>query len=322
MSYNSFNYNYRPAKSIERKLIIEILREIYGSSNKESCTYIGMGAIFFTDFRLIHKELGINKMINIESNVNDERRFIFNKPYACIELNWGMTNEVLPRLDWDNKTILWLDYTDSLQPYMFEDIDTFFSKAQIGSFFLLTCNSAFQKFFDKKNGIHDVDSFKEVFEEYSPYHLPPERLTAKKAPYLMKEMINSRIDHILKQRNASIEEAGDKCVYHQMLFIHYQDGAAMMTTGGYLTTANELRNFISTPVNSLPFIRSNNEISDIQSPILTNQETILLNTFLPCSKDILLDLEDVNINFIPVSEREKYIDNYRYYPNFFEVRDL
>jgi hypothetical protein len=140
-SYNIFNYNYRPAKSVERKIFVELLKEMYGVIDAKKCTYIGFGSIFFVDFRMIHKELGIKKMINIEGNIEDKQRFEFNKPYSCIDLKWGKSTEVLIDLDWTGKKIIWLDYDETLQAYMFEDLEIIFSNIEPGSFYFLSCNS-------------------------------------------------------------------------------------------------------------------------------------------------------------------------------------
>ena len=182
-SYNSFNYNYRPAKSIERKIFIEILKATYGVISDRSYEYIGLGSIFFTDFKLIHKELGITEMINIEQNETDKKRFEFNKPFSCIKLKWGMTNDVLPSLKWDNRKIIWLDYDQSLQNYMFEDIDTIFSNLISGSFFLFSCNSSFQRYYNNSDQSYRIEDFEKDFDGFSPLEIKNENLTKKKAVF-------------------------------------------------------------------------------------------------------------------------------------------
>lgn len=320
-SYNQFNYNYRPAKTIERKLFIELLKELYGVVNSKNTTYVGLGSIYFTDFRLVHKELGISKMINIEYNEKDRNRFEYNKPFACINLEWGMTTEILPGLDWDGKKILWLDYDQTPQVYMLEDVETVFSNIAADSFFFLSCNSSFQRFYDKDKTVHDVERFKAEFEQYSPLEITAEMLTNKKSPYLIRKMINNEIKHVLDQRNAGILDEGDKLIYCQLLFIIYQDGAPMFSTGGILKTVRDLRKFAKSKIFSLPYIRTAETFLDLQSPLLTNSEIDLLNTFLPNLKKKRF-LNAGEIDFIPEVEKDKYYEIYRYYPSFVEIRDF
>lgn len=320
-SYNQFNYNYRPAKSVERKIFIELLKELYGVVDSANTTYVGLGSIFFTDFRLVHKELGISKMINIEYNQADRKRFEYNKPYACIDLEWGMTTTVLPRIDWVGKKILWLDYDSSLQSYMFDDIETVFSNIVPDSFFLLSCNSSLQRFFNRTMNVHELNLFKGEFGEHVPLDTNSEMLTNKKTPYLIRKMIHNQIRHILAQRNSGIVEEENKLVYCQLLFIIYQDGAPMMSTGGVLKTRGSIRKFAKSNAFSLPYIRTAENYLDLQSPHLTNSEIDLLNTYLP-NKRLNGFIAIGDLDFIPESEKQKYYSIYRYYPAFVEIRDF
>ncbi|MBV6438381.1 MAG: hypothetical protein EPGJADBJ_00002 [Saprospiraceae bacterium] len=132
-TYHTINYNLRSSKSIERKVILETIRGFYPPNEISKYRYVGFGSIFFADFRLVHKELGINKMVCIEGN-DDEQRFQFNKPYKCIDLRMGMSDKVLPNLDWSCKNIVWLDYDRTLQSYMFDDLETLTTCLKADSF--------------------------------------------------------------------------------------------------------------------------------------------------------------------------------------------
>ena len=50
--------------------------------------YIGMGAKYFVDFSLLHKEFGIDNMYSMEINSAEKnrKRFEFNKPFNCIKM--------------------------------------------------------------------------------------------------------------------------------------------------------------------------------------------------------------------------------------------
>jgi hypothetical protein len=92
-------------------------------------------------------------MINIEAETEDKKRFQFNSPFSCINLEWGMSYDVLPRLDWSGKKILWLDYDKPLQHYVFDDIDHVFSNVEHGSFYFMSCNSLLSRFYDRKTNV-------------------------------------------------------------------------------------------------------------------------------------------------------------------------
>lgn len=129
-SYMKFNYNVRASKSVERKMILEVLKELCPPSVINNYQYIGLGSVFYTDFRLFHKDLNICDMVCIEGDVDDEERFRYNKPYKCVNLIMGHSSDILPKLDWEKPTISWLDYDDKLMPFMFSDIRTIINNAK------------------------------------------------------------------------------------------------------------------------------------------------------------------------------------------------
>ena len=164
-SYTKFNYELRTAKAIERKMIIEVFKQLSRFLKLEDYRYVGFGSIFFKDFKLFHKGLGITDMISIERDIDHFKRFEFNRPYNCIELKMGDSGEVLLELNWDKKNIIWLDYDDALKPYMFEDIATVFTRMNSGSIFFMTCNYSFPEY-SEKPGEYKFDLFKKDFEEH------------------------------------------------------------------------------------------------------------------------------------------------------------
>ena len=58
-SYEQINYSLRPAKQIERKMLIEAFRNLTEFGDIGSYRYIGFGSIYFSDFNQVHKSLGI-----------------------------------------------------------------------------------------------------------------------------------------------------------------------------------------------------------------------------------------------------------------------
>lgn len=319
-SYNKFNYNYRPSKSIERKIFIELLKQIYGASNTSSLTYIGFGSIFYADFKLIHKELGVLKMINIEANELDRERFEYNRPFATIELKWGKSSEVLPYIDWSGKKIIWLDYDQSLQSYMFEDIETVFHSIEEGSFFFMSCNSLMTRYYNPQINVHDEGKFRSDFSTYSPFHLDPTMMTNSNSPYLIRSMFLSAIKTTLDNRNSAILDNSQHYIFLQLVFIVYKDGAPMVSLGGIILRRNQLKRFSRSPFLNFPYIRTCENFLNIESPILTNSEIDLINTHLPEKK--IRFMKKKELSFLPAVEIEKYYNFYRYNPSFVEIRDF
>ena len=98
-SDQNINYQIRPSKSIERKMMCELVKEIQIIQGTSELRYIGMGAKYFTDFLLFHNEFGVTDMISIEAERERAMRYEFNKPLKSIQMIYGTTNEVLPQID-------------------------------------------------------------------------------------------------------------------------------------------------------------------------------------------------------------------------------
>ena len=100
-SYRLINFRLRPAKAVERKMIVEVCSRLGAFSNLLGFRYIGLGSPFFNDFALMHRRYGMTNLVCIEREFKDEDRFLFNRPFDCIEMRWGESTDVLPNLQWD-----------------------------------------------------------------------------------------------------------------------------------------------------------------------------------------------------------------------------
>src|SRR5579859_8198866 len=133
LSYRQVNYRLRPAKSVQRKMLCEAFHRLSEFGSLDSYRYIGFPATFFSDFVLFHRALGIHNMVGIESEQVEKKRFEFNLPFRCIKMRYGHSNAILPTLDWDIRTILWLDYDEPLSMGVLTDVAFFFAEAPAGS---------------------------------------------------------------------------------------------------------------------------------------------------------------------------------------------
>src|SRR6266404_4405372 len=121
-SFEKFNYSLRPAKNIERKMFCEAFARLSRIAPLRSYRYIGFGATTFVDFSLFHQRLGITDMVSIEGFNDARQRVEFNRPYSCIKMKWGKSNEMLPTLEWKKRTIVWLDYDVRLNRDVLADL--------------------------------------------------------------------------------------------------------------------------------------------------------------------------------------------------------
>lgn len=324
-TYHTINYNLRSAKSIERKIILETIRGLYPPNEISKYRYVGFGSIFFADFRLVHKELGINRMVCIEGS-DDEQRFQFNKPYKCIELRMGMSNRVLPNLDWSCKNIVWLDYDRTLQPYMFDDLETLTTCLKADSFLILTCNGTLPSFRERvknENGQTidraKIEEFKRLFGDHAPFEIEEKDFSKANVPGLLRKMFANCIESKLQALNG-VKLNSQKIKFLQLFNICYKDNADMYTFGGLFLENSKLRTMKAKPEARRSFISTGEDSFNISSPIITNREVDLMNQYLP--NGLKRFLKTKQIQFIPEPMRQTYHSFYRYFPHFMEIRDF
>ena len=318
-SYRKINYDLRPAKSIERKMLCEALRRLLVFSRLSKYTYVGFGSTFFTDFLLIHKSLGLNDLISIEKEVSDKGRFKFNCPYKCVKLKFGDANDVLPEISWAKKIILWLDYDEPLKESILTDIGTFISRAQTGSVVLITIDVKPDKSLEQNAEKNRYEQLAERINKVKiPIDVQEKDLGKDNYPRVCYDVVNNEIDEVLSKRNGGLE---NKLFYKQLFNFYYQDSSPMLSIGGILYAANEEAQIKKCNFEKLDFIkceRSRYEPYTITVPNLTFREMRSLDKMMPL-KNKLVPKKAKELVFVTDSEIKEYGKIYRYVPNFVEA---
>ena len=317
------NYLFRPAKNIERKMLCEALSRLSILSDVKQYQYVGFGSVYFADFTLFHKQLGIQKLISIEGDEDMETRVRFNQPYSCIEIMPGWSYEMLPEVNWDEKkSILWLDYTGTLEGYMFKDMATFFQRAISGSVFIISINvdlkeeagntTVSEKIKAKLS--KDIDVKKRISSSAIKNDITRDDYYS-----ILRNVIDTEINEIITERNKL--ESQDTFFYKQIFNFLYRDGQAMLTIGGILFSDKEKEKINKMNFTNLDFIMDGENYYEIRVPHLTYREIHAIDKHLPnfntndeAREKALKELKGV----ISDDAIHKYAKIYRYYPNYTE----
>ena len=335
-SYEKINYSLRPAKNIERKMLCEVITRLSLIQSIEKYRYIGFGSPYFTDFVLLHKMFGIIDLISIEKDKFNEERFVFNKPYSCIEMMFEDSHDALTKItSWKKPTILWLDYDQRLDSNMLDDIGVFYSLACSGSMFIVTVSVKPDDFEKDDEGdiiIPKDKSIKQIrLEKFKtrisgsrlPYEIDDLNLGVEEFPKIVYKIINNEIHTALGERNGGLS-AKEKLEYKQLFNFLYNDGTLMLTIGGIIFNEKQKDKVNEMNFPSFDFVKEREEFYTIKVPSLTFKEIRYLDSFLPKKagkqtknsnqerKDKIekmpLEIEDIN----------DYTKIYRYFPNFAE----
>lgn len=326
-SYEKINYLLRPNKSVERKMVCEMLSSISTIEDMTSYQYIGMGSTYFADFSLFHRNLGISQMISIEKEEKAQDRCEFNKPFACIELKIGNSSNILPNLNINTRnSIVWLDYDGIISEAVFSDINTVVGMMKPDSFFMLSINAELkmlQK--DSEEDEEDDDDPKRILitkigGQRFPNQYLDKNLTNKLYLEILYQCIIQEIYTVIQKRNGMEK---NKVKFHQSIHFEYRDGARMLTIGGFLFQESEEECLLSKMgIQHLSFYRNSSNAYSIKCPILSLREIQALNSHLPCkAMDENGVFEDEELNKFPVTNRDinQYALLYRYFPNFAET---
>lgn len=321
-SAESVNYVIRPNKAIERKLVFDELSLLAGVYSFDECRYIGFGALWFVDFVLAHRGLAITDMVSIERDEYIASRAEFNRPYACVSVEVGESDKVLPGLKLEERRVLaWLDYDSSLNGPVLQDVATLCQRAPVGSVVIVTINA-------RKTSLADRDADGEMFpdererlvyaagdfgEPLIPAVLPAGCMQASKYPGFLASVL-------LRHMDRQLLRAGREGMKMVRLFnIFYRDNAPMITVGAAI--GNEVH---ARETERVLAGRAGEEVRGdvplaIGVPPLTYREKCALDQLMPCEATPSED-EVSQLGFrLKPGQIAAYHRFYRYYPMFGEV---
>lgn len=306
-----FNYEIRPCKFVERRILMSSLSQIVISMRQEY-QYIGFGGLTFTDFKLFHKELNVDSMYSIEGCYTSGK-LEFNKPFSCIKILHGLSTEMLKKIDLSKPSIVWLDYDGTLSMDVFSDINILFNSLPHGSVYIMTCNRQLQNEEADPPRPYTNEEFDEKFYGLVPFDIEKNCCADSNASRTIKKMIDSYCNKTIDERN-KFEDADLR--YKSLYNIAYQEkrGAKMVTCGGIIINKDYDENLICEE----KFNCLNEDVPfEIDIPNLTHKEVLYLNQILGIEEK---ENELIERGIISAKDIEKFKKFYKYMPNFYDVR--
>ncbi len=275
----------------------------------ESYQYVGLGSVYFSDFALFHRSLGIDKMVSIEREVGDKQRFSDNLPFAAIQMQWGDTKTELPNINLNLRSIVWLDYDGRLTRDVIDDIRSIATRVTSGSVLAVSVQSVPER--DKRE---KPVSMRELLVEQLGDHrigsnVKDRDLLGWGTADLFRRVILNEIAETLAARNGTLP-VGQQMNFEQIFNFHYKDGAHMLTIGGVFFDSGQRLLFDQCAFGELSFVRKAEEAFSIDIPLLTSRELRTLERQMP-----LLGTA-IAAGSMPKRDAEAFVKIYRYFPNF------
>jgi hypothetical protein len=306
-SYKKVFYDLRPAKQIERRMLIDsfhVLSE--GGFRIRDYHYLGMGSIYFVDFIMLHKYFGIRRFTSAEIDTSIPKRLVFNAPFDCVRVENTDIGTQVGSLDRDLKHIVWLDYDSTMAPFILQDTQLAASTLPPGSFLLVTVDV------EPPDDSEDPAQWKKYFEGHAGAYLEHgwgvEDYARSNLPNVNATIIYKALISGLAHR-AAVD-------YSPLWKFRYADGHDMITVGGMIGTETDRRKLNGCAFGDQPFVRRSLEDAfyEIRVPRLTRRERLLLDTRMPAKKgwtpkEFEIDADDV----------AAYSEIYRYFPMYGEM---
>lgn len=293
----AFDYRFRPAKHIERLMIVDLCRRLSAIAPTERYRYVGFGALEFIDFELFHRALGISRMVSIEDDITWPRRYEFNKPFKGVEVLSGRAKEHLPNLDWRGLRIVWLDYEGVLCEEFVRDAELVVRSLEQGSILIVTL-AAGARVNEKLATLQQS-----LGHDRLPLMLTEESMEGRWGFAAgERSILTSALEAVAAAR-------ADGASLQQLLNICYADGGKMQTLAWIVSSDALDQTVESCRFGQLDFVRREAQVLELKVPVLTKRELNYLNQRLPASRKIAQ-------RWLDPALVEQYRQVYRYYPTF------
>jgi hypothetical protein len=312
-SFDAVNYAIRPNKTVERNIVFSGLVKLSRIVDLSAHQYVGLGSLWFVDFLMAHKALGIKSMISIEQSEIGYIRSEFNRPLACIKVVRGETTLVIPKLNFEsNPSIVWFDYDSSIGGPVIPDIAMLAARCAPNSILIVTINAKRDELPEKDEKDAEIDpetSLRRIAGDLVPTPLSPKALQRQNYPRLLCEVLANQL------QNATVN-SGRTESFIKLFDLVYSDGTPMVTIGGIIAAADkagEIRKLVDSQgwEGIVP--------KSIAVPPLTVKEKLALDRMMP-SPNPPTDAQMNEIGFQLKREQiDTYHRHYQHYPMFGEI---
>ena len=306
-SWRSVPYELRPRKQIERRMIIDALMRLSACGFAiRDYQYTGMGSVFFVDFILFHKIIGIRKMLSVEASEKIRRRIAYNIPYAIVKTHIGPASEIIPTLDPEIKHLLWLDYDGPIDRFVLDDLQTASTYLARGSIILVTVDLT------PSEWLKSAVQWEEHFLEFAEYLLPvsasdENMFGASRLPTTHAVVLENTIKESTAARS---------CEFHPLFNFLYSDGHTMLTFGGMIVGSAERDRLADLDAFEATYFRFKAEHPpyEIDLPNITRKERLYLDQNMPCPDGWKPDAFEMDIDAV-----RSYSEIYRFFPPYAEL---
>lgn len=306
------SYDLRPAKQSERRIISDILK-IGGDCGLpiSKYRYVGMGANRFYDFLLLHRYIGVCKMVSLEHDPIMYERALFNVPFGFIDVRNDTTEQFLTTDSNEEPTIYWFDYDGGIGPHILRDIASLSTGMKVGDLAFVTVYggppAAIDRAGDQERHLWLHDTLGDVSLDVSVEDAQRANFSVAVHKILMAAF-----------RNGFAPRADGQFV--PLLQAEYADTKPMVTVGGAFLTGGQAVDYRRKMKDGLPFLTTADaRMYVIESLNLTERERAVFDRVVTSPRRKRSDMNTLRTLGFGDAEVAAYRDLIRHLPRYFEA---
>lgn len=253
MSGSSIPYHLRPHKAVDRRLFVDLLSRCERWRPLNDAAYISMGAYPLEDHKLVHRMLGLRKLIAFDYDPEVVKRQIFNRPIDTCKCVCQSSGHLVDNLDAvladagyadASNLIVWLDYTSPSElGVQIREFITLLDKLKPGDVVRITVNANASSLFSPKpqKGVPTMlgeevrkvrfSKLGERIGDYLPADAKAEMMTDELLPAVLSKAIGAAALEALPTSGAS--------TFAPLSIVRYADGQQMLSLTGIVVPRDE-----------------------------------------------------------------------------------
>jgi hypothetical protein len=304
-SFRKVFYDLRPGKQIERRILLDSLQHLIELGFPiRDYRYVGFGSIFFYDFSMLYRYLGIRDMVSLEIDSEIEKRVKYNRPYDNIDVRIESAASYIPNIDRDRRHIVWFDYDQMVSMENLADVTDVMFYLRSGSVFLITVDAFPPTEYRSASKLRR--HVERDLRSYLPDKYPTSRIKVESLSELSRDLIATAIKKGLAARSVD---------FRPLWSLTYNDSRPMYTFGGMVVDNTDDATLLGHCNDFFYRCKFSDAILTIEVPRLTRKERIALDHDLPLSDRRTFDI-DFGIN---EQELAAYALFHRYFPTYSEL---
>jgi|GEM_PF-4291476 len=304
-SSTKVQYDLRAAKQVERRMLIDAFQILaVGGFPIRDYEYCGMGAIYFVDFAMLHRHLGMEHLFSAEEDKGSYKRAAFNCPYSSVKVENVTIGDLVKRRPTGKDRIVWLDFDQVMGAAHLEDIRQTTSLLSPGSILLVTLDAEWPESAESVVGVKEY--YQSVADTFAA-SLPVDW-------YHRSEVHRACASIILQTVESGLNGSG--LHFERLFYFTYADGHLMVSVGGMICDDDCRKRLRLTGIHRSPYVRTDWQAAPchIEVPKLTRKERMYLDGHMPAGESFRPEPFD-----LPEQDLRHYKEIYRFMPSYGEL---